>query len=597
MPKLRDYQLECLHSIEESTSRRQLVTLPTGTGKTVIFSEKAKRDSAKHRVLILVHRDELVRQTVAKLEAAGLDRTKYGVMKAEQNGAWYDIVIASVQTLSRTRRAKEYAAFGLAKTVIIDEAHHAPANSYKKVLETCTDVENGLRIGFTATPDRETQKAYKKRTATGMKIGVSHRSGMAQVFDEIVFYRSLTDMIAQGYLCDVVPATIETRLDLSKVGILGGDWREGELGAAMERANTDETIVSNWIRSDANGRPTLCFLPTVRTSKTTCDAFLAAGIPAAHIDGTTPIDERQIYYKQLRDGSLKVITNCMVLTEGFDEPSISCVIVARPTQSRSLFAQMIGRGTRLYPNKPDCLVMSVVGHSLDLDPITLQTFLDDPGWENEKSLSARKTQQATSITELLASAQTVSAFPTGIDDAEVEYLRQEAIQFSQEFKIATKSQYLWSKTNNIHYLAAENNRHYKVVENGLLQGFRTYDLISPTGTMLIHEGDFAFCIKEAEKFLDASGVSKALVNPKSSWRTLKPTPQQLWKADRLGIPIPKAGISRGELSDLITQIELSTEPTKKQLWWLRSHGYKGEPPTSKQEASSLIGEIAADENR
>jgi len=604
--ELRDYQNDALYAIAESTSRKQLVVMPTGTGKTVVFSKKADDDvKMGKRVLILVHRDELVRQTFAKLEAAGIETLSIGIIKASENVPDAKVTIASVQTLSRKNRAMHYAMYGLADTVIIDEAHHAPADSYRNVVDwTLKPNGVGLLIGFTATPDRETQKAYKRRMRNGgTQIGVNVRSGMAKVFDQVVFYRSLTDMIAAGWLADVVPATIETRLNLDEVGMSGGDWKEGELGDAMERAQADDSIVSSWLRSDARNRKTLAFLPTIKMSIATRDAFLRAGISAAHVDATTPIWERQAIYAALRDGSIQVVTNVMVLTEGFDEPSISAIIVARPTQSRLLFAQMIGRGTRNYPGKENVLVMSVVGHSLDLDPLTLQSFLDDPGWENAKTLSARKKELAEEI---------------AVQDEELEFEREEAIQFVQNFQATTKAKYVWTKTNNVWNLAAGNKKHYRIIENGLIQGYRTYDLLDLDGTTLIHEADMAFAVNRAEQMLRKNG-STILVDPNADWRTKEPSQAQLWKADKLGIPIPyiqqgkeyklREGakpITRGELSLLIDQRALSEEPTEKQVKFLRRHGYKtaneiargikaeGILPATKSEASQMITEILAE---
>ena len=604
--ELRDYQKANIWAIKESTSRKQLSVAPTGTGKTVVFSAIAEEWSKNNRVLILVHRDELVRQTLAKLESGGLDMAKVGVIKAAENQVTYRVTVASVQTLSRRNRAMQYVEYGQANLVIIDEAHHAPADSYRNVVDWCKTSE-GLLLGFTATPDRETQKQFLKRKRNGSAtgIGVNRRSGMAKVFDTVVFYRSLSEMIAAGWLCDVVPATIETRIDLDEIGVSGGDWKEGELGDAMERAQSDDSIVNSWLRSDAFGRPTLCFLPTVRMSILTMDAFTKAGVTAAHIDANTPVERRQSIYKQLRDGQIKVVCNCMVLTEGFDEPSVSCIIVARPTQSRLLFAQMIGRGTRLFPDKKDCLVMSVVGHSLDIDPLTLQSFLDDPGWENTKTYSARQK-------EIAEEAET--------SDEEMEFDREEALAFVQNFQISAKAKFIWTKTANMWNLNAGDRQYYRIIENGLVQGYRTYDLLDLDGQMLIHEADLAFCVSTAEQMLRKnSNGTTVLVDPNASWREKDPTPNQLWKANKLGIRTPyrqiskdqwelvpgKTPMTRGELSIMIDQKALSEEPTEKQIKFLRRYGYKtaaeiahgikGTPlPLSKSEASQLIGEIMAE---
>jgi superfamily II DNA or RNA helicase len=593
-PELRDYQLAAVYAINEATSRKQLVVMPTGTGKTVVFAKKSSDDANRgRRIAILVHRDELVRQTVAKLESAGIDMEKVGVIKAFQNETDKQVTVMSVQTMARKHRSMTFAANGLVDTLIIDEAHHAPADSYRNVVDWIKKPD-GLLIGFTATPDRETQKQFLKRKRNGQAIGigVNRKSGMAKVFDQVVFYRGLTDMIAAGYLADVIPATIETKLDLDEVGISGGDWKEGELGDAMEHAQANDSIVNSWLRSDASGRKTLAFLPTIRMSIATRDSFLAAGIPAAHIDANTPIPERQEIYKKLRNGEIKVITNVMVLTEGFDEPSISAIIVARPTQSRLLFAQMIGRGTRLYPGKENVLIMSVVGHSLDLDPLTLQSFLDDPGWENDKTLSARKKELAEEV---------------AADNEEAELQKEEAISFTQNFRIVNKAKFIWSKTSNVYNLAAGDGKHYRIVENGLVQGYRTYDLLDTDGTTLIHETDLSYALNRAEEMVRKTG-NTVLVDPNQSWREKDPSAAQLWKATKLGINVPfrqvdkdhwelipgRNSITRGELSILIDQKQLSEPATSKQQYRLRILGFgtaEKPMPKTKAEASRILTEL------
>ena len=332
--RLRNYQTECVDSIESEAAngtRKQLAVLPTGTGKTVIFTELAKRRQLIGRTLILVHRDELVRQTVSKFRDSGMDNI--GIIEASHNDVRSPVTVASVQTLSRDARLIQYLKHGKAHTIITDEAHHAPAQTYRKVVQFCLH-ELGIHVGLTATPDRETQKQYRRRMKNDKTaFGISLTAGMGSVFDKLVYYRPLTDMIAEGWLSDIVPATVQTATDLHNVKMTAGDWQEGELGKALEQARADIDIVSAWERS-ARGRATIAFLPTVKTSRLVASEFERRGYTAEHVDGNTPNEIRQDIYKRLREGRTQVVTNCMILTEGFDEPSVSCIIVGRPTQSR-----------------------------------------------------------------------------------------------------------------------------------------------------------------------------------------------------------------------------------------------------------------------
>ena len=510
--ELRPYQLEALQAINESPSLRQLISLPTGTGKTVIFAELLRQRN--HRSLVLVHRDELVRQAVAKCEQAGLT-FNLGVVKANLDEVQQDIVIASVQTLSRDKRLVHYLRYGAPNTVIVDEAHHAPAPTYRKVL---AHVGKALVVGFTATPDRKTESTDGKH--------VSLTAGMASVFDSLTYYRSLTDMIGEGWLVDVMPATVKANISLHSVPTSNNDWQEGALGEALQKAHAEVTIVQA-CQQAARNRPTLAFFPTVESSKQACRQFQAEAVTAEHVDGTTPIETRQAIYQRLRNGDTQVITNCMVLTEGFDEPAVSCIIVARPTKSRSLFAQMIGRGTRLYPGKDNCLVFSVVSHELDIHPVTLQTFLNDPGWTDHQTLSARKK---------------VIAASHELDKKE----QLEAIKFTQTFRATSSAKFIWAKTGNRWRLRLGTHEIIlKETNNGL---YAIMDTATPLHPLAPSPLPLDGAVRIAETYAIKHNETR-LVDPNAAWRGELPTAKQLKFAHKLGIHTE--GMSRGEVSEAI----------------------------------------------
>ncbi|MHB8246876.1 MAG: DEAD/DEAH box helicase [Acidimicrobiales bacterium] len=360
-PILRDYQIEALEAIEAFASnggRRGLVVLPTGTGKTVIFAEALRRRGA--RSLVLAHRDELLAQAAHKLAEAGIPDVGKVAGKVDETGA--GVVLASVQTVSRDRRLARLVASGAFSTIVVDEAHHVVARSYHKVLEGLGAFEEGgpLTLGFTATAER------------------GDRRGLGEVFEEIVFSRDMLPMIREGYLADLRGLQVCLDIDWGQVRTTAGDFNAGDLGASLTAANAPEHVVESYKRH-GEGRKSLAFFPTVALATETAMRFRGAGVPAEVVDGTMSPEERAPILARLRSGETRVVCNCGVLTEGFDEPSIEAVLIARPTKSRGLYAQQLGRGTRPYPGKADCLVMDFVGATARHDLVTLPSLFGLPG--------------------------------------------------------------------------------------------------------------------------------------------------------------------------------------------------------------------------
>ena len=353
--ELRPYQEEALAAVEKAETkgiRRPLVALPTGTGKTVLFAHAIARRGG--RALVLAHREELLDQAAAKISSV-IDGAWVGVVQANRNESLAPIIVGSVQTLSRPNRLAQLG--GKFDTIVVDEAHHAAADSYRFVLnELGSFSECGpLTIGVTATPMR------------GDGVGLSH------VFEDIVYERSILEMIAEGWLCDLRAKQILLEADFSALGTSRGDYVQGQAAKMLMAANAPEHIARAWLEH-APEKKGIVFTPTVDVAHACAEQLREVGIPAEGLDGTTASDERRAILARLKSGETRVVANCAVLTEGFDEPSIECVAIARPTKSRTLYMQMIGRGTRKFPGKDDCLILDLVGSSSDHDLCTVSSL-------------------------------------------------------------------------------------------------------------------------------------------------------------------------------------------------------------------------------
>jgi ATP-dependent helicase IRC3 len=270
-----------------------------------------------------------------------------GIVQAERDELTAPTVVASVQTLHRRPRlARLVPDF---HTIVIDEAHHAPAPSYRRILEYCRawHPDGPLVVGVTATPVR------------------GDRQSLGQVFDGIVYQKTLVEMMQAGYLVDLRAMQVLLHADFDALRTRHGDFVEAELETLLLEANAPAQVLAAF-QAHAAERKALLFPPTVATAYAMAATFSTAGIAAEALDATTPLATRRAILQRLHTGATRVVANCAVLTEGFDEPSIDCIIVARPTQSLPLYQQMLGRGTRTYPGKTDCLLLDVVGVSTRL---------------------------------------------------------------------------------------------------------------------------------------------------------------------------------------------------------------------------------------
>lgn len=338
--ELRPYQEAARQAVLEqwqAGNGKTLLVLPTGCGKTIVFARIAEDCvRAGNRVLILAHRGELLDQASDKIaKSTGLH---CAVEKAEEScqNSFFRIVVGSVQTLMRQSRLDRFEPDFFDK-IIIDEAHHAVSESYMRILD---HFEKADVLGVTATPDRGDMK------------------NLGRVFDSLAYEYTLPQAIREGYLSPIKALTVPLKMDLSGVGISAGDFSAGELGTALD-PYLDQ--IADEMEQHCADRKTVVFLPLVKTSQKFCDILNRHGFRAAEVNGNSP--DRAETLADFEADKYNVLCNSMLLTEGWDCPSVDCVVVLRPTKVRSLYSQMVGRGTRLCEGKDHLLLLDFLWHT------------------------------------------------------------------------------------------------------------------------------------------------------------------------------------------------------------------------------------------
>lgn len=338
--ELRPYQQEAREAIFEQWDGgvlKTLLVLPTGCGKTIVFA-KVTEDCVRRgdRVLILAHRGELLEQAADKIrQSTGLG---CAVEKAEETcmGSWFRVVVGSVQSMMREKRLGQFPE-DYFQTIIIDEAHHCISDSYQKVLNHF----NGAKIlGVTATPDRGDMR------------------NLGSYFESLSYEYTLPKAIKEGYLSPIKALTIPLKIDMTGVGVQAGDFKASDISTALDPYLQG---IAQEMEKYCKDKKTVVFLPLVKTSQKFRDLLNAHGFRAAEVNGDN--QDRSEVLEAFDRGEYNVLCNSMLLTEGWDCPSVDCVVVLRPTKVRSLYCQMVGRGTRLSPGKDHLLLLDFLWHT------------------------------------------------------------------------------------------------------------------------------------------------------------------------------------------------------------------------------------------
>lgn len=532
--RLRDYQSEAVDAVRADLAdgvTRPAVVLPTGGGKTIVFSALGEAERSRGKTLIVAHRDELINQAADKYRSVnpGAD---VGIVKAERDDHEHAVIVSSVQTLARPNRRGRISGVGLG---IIDECHHATAKSYLDVMD-----HFGVPfVGFTATLARGDGKA------------------LGEVWQKISYEMPLLRMIRRGYLTDVKGIRIKVPdLDLKGLRKTAGDYREGELGERLAESMAPVTVARAYrehgVREDGTVRPGILFAPTVATAQIFAEAMTDEGFRCEAIWGDMPMDDRRRVLREFDEGKIDILSNCMVLTEGFDSPRAEVAVIARPTQSSPLYVQMVGRVLRLYPGKSFALVLDVVGAATNHELCTLATLSGDRLGEIKETSSLLK---ALDELEAEEAADAEAAYPGYVGDV-----------VSETVDLFAGSRQSWLQTHGGHWFIPAGGRIIALVPDrvGRLD-VAWFEMPSrdnnwkPRGGGYVVRGITDFGIAMAHGEGEITWEEEVMAAKDRAWRKKKRTQAQVDFARRLGMrtdQIPES-MRAGQLGDLIS-IELAS---------------------------------------
>lgn len=523
MLKLRPYQSKTLDAVLGAIGagiNRPAVVLPTGAGKTVIFSHLAERWVRQHsgKVLILVHRDELIRQTVAKLKVIA-PHLSVGVVKAEQDDVNATVIVGSVQTLCNLDRLDRIKGV---KLIIVDECHHAAAASYNVIMNRW-----GVPcVGFTATMHR----------ADGKSLG--------DVWAKVVYTLDILDMIGDGHLVDVSGQMVTVDgLSLADVVMRGGDYAPTALADALASSQAHKFITDAYAQH-AKDLPGIVFTPDVATTLDVTHAFIQAGFKAAAVWGEMDKTYRRTVLAEYEAGQTQVLVNCMVLTEGYDSPRAQVAVIARPTTNPGLYAQMVGRVLRTYPGKHRALVLDVVGASAEhtlatlADLSTRRVPIVEPGESLLEAASRERQRRNPNLSAYVVGSREVDLFHR----SKITWLETHGgVWF---LSVPGAFVFLWPDSEPGQYKVGVRSAHTDVPAK-LVVDHATLEYAMSWGEQT------AASYMEQLKARDGEEARYWDRQRSAAWRRGTATRNQVAYAARIGLDIPLSGTSRGEASDQI----------------------------------------------
>jgi superfamily II DNA or RNA helicase len=374
---LRPYQEEALQAVVDNLCagvRRQLLVLATGLGKTVIAANLPTwlKELQPGKLLFIAHRNELLTQAVEKISSWN-PTLKVGLEKAESHAdADCDVIVACNASIGRAGSTRMDHFWDDISIIVIDEAHHSIGSSYLNILEdsgVLRPESSKLLIGLTATPKRHNRN---KKGIKGTLDDEDEILSLKSVFDKVTYSYPIRKGIKQGYLAPLHGFRINTKTSLDNVKTTAGDFQVDQLSNAVNTHERNAQIVKAW-KDNIKDKQTLCFTVDVQHAKDLAETFLRNGVMAQPIYGDDP--QRAEKLKWFEAGKVQVLCNCALLTEGFDSPSVACIVLARPTKSGSLYTQMVGRGTRLKEGKENCTVIDVCDNYRRCSLVTLPSLV------------------------------------------------------------------------------------------------------------------------------------------------------------------------------------------------------------------------------
>lgn len=579
-------------------------TVTHNSGKTLVAAEImrcAHESGQMKRPVFLAHRQELLEQTMAKVRIMA-PKCTVGLVQAEHNSPQHDFVVASVQTLAGKSgdRIKQILDHGAPSLLIIDEAHHSTSPSFQRVITAFREANPELRImGLTATPGR----------ADGTSLD--------RVFDCVAYQKSIYEMINEGFLVPPVGERVVLDINLDVVDSESGDFVTKKLAKVVDKPEVNAEIVKQWLLR-AQDRKTIAFCITKQHAQNIADEFTKANVPAAIINESTKSAQRKQLFQKFREGHIKVLCSVEVLTEGFDEPSVECVLMARPTQSQALLIQAVGRGLRLYPGKQDCFVLDCTGNS---SKYALAQLANLTGLEPPRPPGEGPPKPPTEEEEEISRATVEGVFAHKLDfklrKRESKYVWREIPACGWALQIPKIGYFLVAWHGGDKSLAT-------VRFHDLRDGKRDTKPLVITPNPLDFEMAYGLVEAEVQRLLEAKSsrarlkdplakdaapepfafledgleddlyISEVTLKNDAEWRTKLITPKQRDFLAAKGVKPNKMPETNGEASDLITIMMVENdmkwrEPaTSGQLYYLRMNNVPYEKDITKNAAKKLI---------
>ncbi|PYI09525.1 DEAD/DEAH box helicase [Aspergillus sclerotiicarbonarius CBS 121057] len=578
---LRDYQEECIQSVLDHLHqghKRLGVSLATGAGKTVIFTQLIgripPRNAHNDKTLILVHRRELVEQAARHCRLAYPDRTVEIEMGNNVASGAGDIIIASIRSLTSKDRISKFDPRRF-KLVLVDEAHHIVAPTYRTALQhfglNDPSPDSPALVGFSATFSR----------FDGLKLGAA--------IDHIVYHKDYMDMIDEKWLSNAIFTTVRSEANLSRVRKdKFGDFALGSLSDAVNTTKTNDITVRAWLANAQDRKSTLVFCVDVEHTRQLTEAFRELGIDARYITAGTPKEMRDEQLRSFKNQEFPVLLNCGLFTEGTDIPNIDCVLLARPTRSRNLLIQMIGRGLRLHPGKKDCHIIDMVA-TLDTGVLSTPTLFGlhpDELLENAKAKDLQEKKEGTAgsedYTEQPPETHTPADEPDQSDDIKITFTKYDTIydlihDMKSEKHIRSLSRYAWVRVDDSKYTLSDSTgwvtlakekpvpRREKAAEtpasytvHHVMKFKSTTESTQYTRPRLIATAtDFESAVHAADTFA-ASEFDERYISTRQPWRQHPATAAQVTMLNKAKIRngrIASGDLTRGQAADLITKLK------------------------------------------